>query len=276
MAAKFDVPNANGDLFSFDPADIKIPAHLNGRHDLPDIDWLVESILTQGQIQPVRVRKDGSTPVLCLGFSRWRAISAINDLVGGGKKAEKWSELHPGVPLPTVPMKLKCCYVQCSEMDGFIANISENLVRKGTTDLDDVYNVQRLKKWDMTDSAIAAIYKKPESWVRKCAKIAATEPEVLKAVKDGRMKLTAAAAIAKLTSEQQREKVKGDGPVEVKPKIEMEGKRFGVKKIDKLCASQETPEWAACLLKIVSGEWSEDKAEGVEGLEWFVQRWDKV
>ncbi len=215
MAAKFDVEATKSDMFSFLPEDIDIKAHLNGRTELPDIDWLVASILQNGQLQNCIVRKDGSDkPCLGLGFSRWRAVSLINELIASETKAAKWLKDHPGIALPPSPLKLKCVFLKMSEKDAFIANINENLARNPTNETDHVNNVKMLDKWEVSHEQIAGIYRRSVSWVKKCLKIASCEPEVQKAIKDGRLKLSAAAAIAKLSSEQQREKVSGEGPVE--------------------------------------------------------------
>lgn len=219
MAAKFEVEATKSDMFSFLPQDIDIKAHLNGRSELPDIDWLIVSILQNGQLQNAIVRKDGSDrPCLACGFSRWRAISQINELVKDESKASKWLKDHEGIALPIEPMKLRCSFVKMNERDAFIANINENLARNATTELDNINNVKMLDKWEMDHKAIAAIYRKPESWVKKALKIASAEPEVLEACKEGRIKLNAVAAIAKLSSDLQREKVKGEGPIEVPKK----------------------------------------------------------
>ena len=38
------------------PEELDIFPELNGRHELPDIQWLIDSILSVGQIQPVLIR----------------------------------------------------------------------------------------------------------------------------------------------------------------------------------------------------------------------------
>ena len=201
MSAKFDCETKKGETFSFWPEDIVIKPHLNGRVDSPDIEGLVADILQHGQLQNCIIRKEGDKPVLGAGFNRWRAISTIN------KEKRKLEGM------PHVPMKLKCVYDQCSELDLFLKNISENEKRTQTTDLDKAHNCKLLTQWEVPVERIAAIYGRPEAWVKKMLKIASCEPEVLKAVSSGRLKLTAAAAIAKLSSEQQREKVKGEGKI---------------------------------------------------------------
>ena len=203
MSAKFDCETKKGETFSFWPEDIIIKPHLNGRVDSPDIEDLIQDILTHGQLQNCIIRKESGKPVLGAGFNRWRAISIIN----------KEKRALPG--LPHVPLKLKCYYADASELDVFLMNISENEKRTQTTDLDKAHNCKLLAQWEVPTERIAAIYRRPESWVKKMLKIASCEPEVLKAVKSGRLKMTAAAAIAKLSSEQQREKVKGEGKIAV-------------------------------------------------------------
>ncbi len=226
MAAKFDVESKKSDLHSFFPQDIDVKAALNGRSDLPDIDWLVVSILTQGQLQNAIVRKDGDKPSLGLGFSRWRAVSFINELVASKTKRAAWIEAHTvkddtgniieaAPSIPSEPLRLRCEFKQWSELEMFLANISENLIRNPPTDLDNASNVARLDKWGVDHATIAKTYRRSVPWVKKCLSIASVEPEVKKAVKDGRVKIGAVAAIAKLSADMQREKVKGEGKVEI-------------------------------------------------------------
>ncbi len=248
MAAKFDVDSKKSDLHSFYPQDVNIKAQLNGRTELPDIDWLVCSILEQGQLQACVIRKDGDKPTLGLGFSRWRAVSFINELVADEKKRDKWVKAHTELEgetiiraapfIPAEPLRLRCEFKQWSEMEMFIANIHENQARNPTTNLDDAYNCQRLEKWGKSQAEIAAIYRKSTTWVKDRLQIVSAEPEVLKAVKDHRLKLTAVKAIAKLTADQQRNKVKGEGPVKIErrpneAKVELKEKEASVKEFEK-------------------------------------------
>ena len=78
MAVEFDVKGTRTSEYLFAPEQLEIDPSLNGRHELPDIQWIVESILTHGQLQPVTIRRSGGKPVLVAGFSRWRAVSQIN------------------------------------------------------------------------------------------------------------------------------------------------------------------------------------------------------
>ncbi len=243
MSAKFDCETKKGETFSFWPEDIVVKPHLNGRVDSPDIEGLILDILTHGQLQNAIVRKEDEKPVLGIGHNRWRAISIIN-------KEKRHLE-----GMPHVPMKLKCVYDQCSELDLFLKNISENEQRTQTTDLDKAHNCKLLAQWEVPIERIASIYGRPVSWVKKMHRIASCEPEVLKAVKSGRLKMTAAAAIAKLSSEQQREKVKGEGKIETpKPKKKESAKDDLRERIAELAEDGMVPFEISQLLKWLVGE----------------------
>lgn len=190
------------------PEDIDVREALNGRHNVPDIEWLIQSILTQGQIQPVPVWNDGGSPVLIAGFSRWRAISEINK-----------RKLTPN------PLKLKMTFVRnMNERSAFVMNIQENRFRNETTPVDDAHNVQRLLNgFQMTEEEIAKLYfptaateaeiAKAVKWVKERIALIGLSPEAEQALKDGRLKPTAAAAISKLKASQQREIVSKEGKI---------------------------------------------------------------
>jgi ParB-like chromosome segregation protein Spo0J len=199
MAVQWNAKCTRTSEYRFYPEDIKIKPELNGRHELPDVECLIEDITRNGQISPVTVRNDGGTPVLVAGFSRWRAVSEINK-----------RKLLP------VKLQMRCTYVQCSEMEGFVANIAENRFRNGTSLLDDAHNIAKLiHKWNLTEQQVAAIYfpdaakdetvgKEALRFVKKRLGLATLTPEAEAAILNGRLKETAASAIAKLDAENQR------------------------------------------------------------------------
>lgn len=215
MAVQFESDHTRQSLYLFFPENLKIVPELNGRHDLPDIAALVQDILARGQIVPVQIRKDGGDAVLIAGFSRWRAISYINE--------------HKLAP---VKMQVKCVYTQCTEAEGFLSNIAENLVRNSTTQLDDARNLHLLtSRYAMTEEQAAKVYfpkakdeaeiKAAIRWVKKRLSLYDLVPEAQEAVKDGRLKGGAAVAIAKLSEAQQRAAVRQDGTIKAattKPK----------------------------------------------------------
>ncbi len=210
MAVELNVEYSRTSEYRFLPENIEIRPELNGRHEKPDVEWLVADILKHGQHTPCPFWSDGGTPVLAAGFSRWRAISEINKR----KLAPK-------------PLELRCTYIRVNEQGSFIRNISENRMRSEVTAVDDAHNIQKLiESWQMTQEEVASIYfptaatpdemKEAVKWVRERINLIMLTPEAEKAMKDGRLTETAAQAIAKLSSSQQREALKGQGKVTAK------------------------------------------------------------
>lgn len=201
MAGTFDEIMIRDRMYKCFPEEIDVRPELNGRQDKPDIEWLITDILKHGQLQPVLIWNDGGTPVLAAGFSRWRAISEINK-----RKL-----------IPT-KLQIKCVHVKCNEQGAFIRNISENRMRNATTPFDDAHNIQRLFNWTMDEKEVAKIYfplaateeemKKALKWIRDTVNLIKLTPEAERAMKDGRLTETAAQAISKLSSAQQKEMLK--------------------------------------------------------------------
>lgn len=214
MAVQFSVEHKRTSEYRFYPEDIKIKPSLNGRHQKPQIEWLITDILAHGQHTPVVIRNDGGDAVLVAGFSRWRAISEIN------KRG-----------LAPVKLQVRCTYVQCSEGEAFILNISENRFRNEVKPIDDAHNIKRLTNvYAMTEDQVAGIYfptAKTESELSKALKfvrdrisLISLSPEAEEAVRSGRVEESAATAIAKLSQAQQAEVLKKEGTIgrkDVKP-----------------------------------------------------------
>ncbi len=171
------------------PEDLEIRADMNGRHDLPDIEWLIDSMLMpHGQIEPVPIRKSAGKPVLTAGFSRWRAATEIN------KRG-----------LTEKPFRLRCTYTQLTDKQALIANIHENAVRNPNTPMDDAYNLQKLiNNHQMSESECAEVYRKPVGWVKDRLDLLGVDPAVEKQIVKGAIKAPAAKKIAKLSREHQK------------------------------------------------------------------------
>lgn len=191
MAVEFKVEHTRTSEYLIAPKDIKFKAELNGRHDLPDIEGLIASMVKVGQIQPVLVRNDGGTPVLVAGFSRWRAAIEINK-----------RKLTPK------PIKLRCVSFRGSEQQGMLANIAENRERNSTTKLDDGYNICRLERYGMTLEEIAEEYGEDVRWVKNRQALVSLAPEAQAAVKGGKVKPSAVRTLSKLSEEEQRRAIK--------------------------------------------------------------------
>lgn len=194
MPTKWEVAATRSDVFLFDPTDIVIKAELNGRYEAPDVEDLIQSILSTGQIQPVTVRMENGKPVLTAGFSRWTAISEINKR-----------------KLTAERMKIKAVYARVNEVDGFLLNWHENAKRNSTTPMDDAHHFRQLEKWNMTVDEIAAKLNLKTAFVRDRLDLITAAPEVQAAVAQGRVKPTAAKRIAKLSAEEQRAVIGSNG-----------------------------------------------------------------
>lgn len=189
MAVHFDEQiKRSGEEWAPYPEQLVISAELNGRHDSPDIEPLIQSILEVGQLQLCLTRREGGKMVLAAGFNRWRAISEINR-----------RKLTPE------PMRLRCVYRDMNEKQAFLANIAENHVRNATTPMDDAYNIQRLiNVYGMDKSEVSKVYGMSAQWVAGRLGLIEATPEVEKAIRSGKIKGTAATVIAKLSKQQQQ------------------------------------------------------------------------
>lgn len=199
MAVTFEVEHTRSSEYLIDPTLIRVKPELNGRHELPDIDDLIDGFMTLGQLQPCLIGRDGRVPVLYAGHRRWRAALEIT----------RRKMLPNGVPF-----KLRCVYFQGDEKTAFLATVAENHDRKDTVEIDDAYNIVKMRRWNMTDEEIAGVYRKKTGegkpdilWVAKRASLVDLCDEAVLALKEGRMKPTAAVAIAKLAKEAQRERI---------------------------------------------------------------------
>lgn len=187
------------------PEDLHYDPQNNGRKILPDIEWLIQSILTDGQQTPVLVRKvEGAYPSLIAGFSRYRAIVEINKRIAKGL-------------INRPKFKVRCSYVRADELGGIRASVIENRFRNSTVTADDSYNVHRLLQTGMSDAEVAAFYfptaqeekekKKAIRWVKKVVALDGLTINAKKALEAGEISESAAEHLAKLKREQQDERL---------------------------------------------------------------------
>ena len=232
MAVEFKVDHTRTSEYLILPKDIKFKPELNGRHELPDIEWLIESMVKNGQLQPVLVRNDGGTPVLVAGFSRWRAAVEINKR-----------------KLTANPFKLRCVNFRGSEQQAVLANISENRERNATTPIDDGYNIARLERYGMSMDEIAAVYHEDVAWCKGRLALVSLSKDSQEALKAGTVKPNAAKVLAKLSEEEQAKAIadakKNGRPVTAgalkkalpaKPKLAPSPEREASNKADELFA----------------------------------------
>ena len=192
------------------PEEILIDPELNGRHEDTDVETLAADIETNEQLQPVVCRKnEEGNPVLVFGHRRYRAICLLNSRN------------------PKSPRKINFIYRRMTETEAFVAAIGENRFRKDVSPIDDAANIELLRrKFNKGDEEIAKIYfpeaitedelKQALRFVKDRAALLELAPEASQAVRDGRIKITAAVALSKLSREQQRKKVAKTGKIKGK------------------------------------------------------------
>lgn len=200
MAVEFQVPHTRTTEYLIAPQHLKIRPELNGRHDVPDIKALIESLATLGQLQPILVGRDGGDPYVIDGHSRWRA--AIEGMKSGRLPKD---------------FKLRCVYFRGNEQEEFKAAVAANLERNSTTPIDDAHNIARFERYGMTEAEIAVFYHQQDSagkpdvkWVKERLALLSLGAEALGAVKEGRVKPNAVQVLAKMSKEQQRQAAKAE------------------------------------------------------------------
>lgn len=209
MAVSFatDSMSRSGALYVDYPENILVEPELNGRHEHTEIEDLAADIEKNGQMSPVGIRKnEQGQAVLVYGHRRYRAISLLNSRNSAN------------------PRKVICNYFAVGEDEAFAMAIGENRFRRDVSPIDDCANITvMLRRFGKTLEDIATVYfpeaRTPEAklealkFVKTRAALVELAPEAATAVREGRVKLTAAVALSKLTKDQQRAKVKGEGKI---------------------------------------------------------------
>lgn len=193
MAATFETSEkvTREDVFWFAPQDIDLDVKNNGRHDLPDITGLIDSIEKHGQQTPCRIRKNGQRAVMVEGHSRYRAIVAIN------KKRE-----------PDQRLKIACTLFRGNEVDALVIGFESNRERNALTPVDEGYFIHRMMNYGKPLEEVAATIRESVEWCKNRLALVSLAPEAQKAVSEGALKPSAAVALSKLSADVQRRAVK--------------------------------------------------------------------
>jgi len=208
MAVTFSVDGSRTSEYRLDPRGIIVKPELNGRHILPEIESLIQDMLSmpdghsiKGQTTPVIIRKDGDKPVLVAGHRRLRAVLEINKR-----------------KLTLEPMLLRCSYMQLNEIEALAVAVTENRERVEIGPLDEAYCIKQFLRLGKDHQWIAQYggffpglnpengnMKKAIAWIKKREKLLGLTPEAEKALTEGKIKTTAAEHLAKLEADKQRE-----------------------------------------------------------------------
>lgn len=174
-----------------DPAEVTLGRNTRWE-DVPldpdKIEARYRSFVADGQLSPVRVRKDGDRLVLVWGFYRHAAALLYN-------------ERHP-----ESPMRLKVVAAAMNAEEALLESITENRERHATSPMDDAHAQKRLREelgW--TDAQIAERYGYGPSAVSRLRKLLYLSRDLQLRVHAGELSVKAACAAAGLAEDERAE-----------------------------------------------------------------------
>lgn len=192
------------------------PSQMNPRKtfDQEELQELADNIEKQGLLQPITVRlikdtekfrvKDGVAgfhpeyEIIC-GERRYRAMKLLSD---------RWKEMDIVAPKGATYDRFNTISAIVREMndeDAFDAMITENLQRKDVDPIEEAFAFGQLIERGKTIDEVAARFGKSRRFVLDRVKLNSLIPELLLAVKEDRMSISAAMIICKLDEAQQTE-----------------------------------------------------------------------
>ena len=191
------------------PLSLVIPSPMNPRKtfDETELQELAGNIESQGLLQPITVRpvkhpsnEYGDRPdkyeIVC-GERRFRAFS---------KLSEKWSEMDAVAPKGQTYNRFSEIPAIVREMtddEAFDAMITENLQRKDVDPMEEAFAFSQLIQKGKTAEEVALRFGKSIRFVQDRVKLNNLIPELIMAVKDDKMSISAAMIIAKLDEDAQ-------------------------------------------------------------------------
>jgi ParB/RepB/Spo0J family partition protein len=192
------------DMWYVDPRELVINLAENSRMFPPSDEAIVEraySMMENGQLQPIMVRKANDGYHVVLGFTRALAgMKIVNDL--------QPCEVGKG-------FQLKCVLTDANVQEAYVRSLDENLERNQTSPMDDAFNHRKLREelgWD--EDRIAKKFKCSVSWLGQMKKLLTLASDVQAKVHDGLLTVTRAIELADLSEEEQKEELaKATSPV---------------------------------------------------------------
>lgn len=171
-----------GQLYSVPVNDVLVVAENNGRRfGIGKVDDLVQSIVEQGQLQPVEAKLNDGNLQLVYGFRRHAAITSINQ----SKLTKK-------------PLEIKVTIIDdVDDATALMRNVAENEKRKDLSPVDRAWAIQRLTKpveeggMGKTQSEVATLFGKHKSWVSLTVRLLDLPAKVQRMVHDGKVRVGA-------------------------------------------------------------------------------------
>lgn len=173
------------------------PSPMNPRKTFDEVALkeLSENIRQQGLLQPITVRPvaDNSDYEIVCGERRYRAYRILSE------EAALNNELpfNPWEEIMAIVKKM-------SDEEAFDAMITENLQRQDVDPMEEAFAFSQLQKNGSLIQDIALRFGKSIRFVQDRIKLNSLIPELMKALKEEKMPISAAMIICKVTEEQQR------------------------------------------------------------------------
>jgi len=206
--AKQALEGSRLNAFSMDPREVVIigldtedgPEHplYDKRIKLPVSEALVQSMLLDGQIQPIKVRKEPSGRVVVLvGRQRTRAIRRAREI-----------QVENGVA-PEMLIRLVVMVDKVDDVAAVRRIISENEIRVEDTPLVKADKAQRALAMGNSEREAAIAFGVTVQTLKSWLKLIEADPAVRKAVDTGAVSMRAASKIVALPREEQRAALDG-------------------------------------------------------------------
>jgi len=261
-------------MLRLDPRDIVFDLADNTRHfghSSEHIRILAESLIVNGQQQPVTIRRDGNNkPVLVSGYGRLQAALLIN----------KDSDLRSLAQMEGQDIfRVNCLLVSANSEEAFLRSIVENKDRNPTTPIDDAHNIRRMIDqfgWDWDRVAEVFKAKFDKAWAQRLYnKILTLSDDIQRRVHEGKLSINIAMNLADMPESERAEAVQAaeepDGHVDpgavreaVRNSKQSRGRGLGrnVKEIRKVFEGIKDSEqhddtdkrFAADMLRFIKGE----------------------
>jgi ParB family transcriptional regulator, chromosome partitioning protein len=171
------------------PADELLFSDFTGRHFEPSedsLESLIQSILKDGQLEPVCVRKDkDDKPIIVFGHRRVRAIRLINER---------------GLADP--PLPVQAVYKRVNAEEAALLTLLENEERQAVSPIDLAYMIRQLQdRYGYSDKDLAEKLHKKQSEISKYKKLLDLDSKSQKAIVAGDLNLHSALTLLGVAEE---------------------------------------------------------------------------
>lgn len=212
----FTVPFKRGDVYTFLPSDLQLPEY-TGRSErsAESINRMALSLVRDGQLQEVGVRRSQGVPVVIFGTTRKLAADKVNSerLVYDAQT----DSLVVSNATEFIPIKLRAKYFEVNDQEALLMTFKENDedTRTPVSAVDIAQGIRFMSdRYGWTDGEIAKKLGKTAAYISQHRKVLELDAETQKALIDGSVKLNVAIGNIAAISPDQRPaviaKVKAD------------------------------------------------------------------